>query len=155
MVNHRSPPQLCYRRRFLAALAATTALACDSCYGPANPAIHTRLVRRMQPDALNATVSPKRPLAWGQLNYFTGNTNYTKVITAANLTKEQWFIDAVNTPKPVDLSLLIGHNPVRPSDSESTIALVQKAIHKARPNTPIQVFGGHSQESSHPHTKAR
>lgn len=53
----------------LAALAAAAAFACDSCYGPANPAIHTRLVRRMQPDALNATVSPKGPLAWGQLNF--------------------------------------------------------------------------------------
>jgi 2',3'-cyclic-nucleotide 2'-phosphodiesterase (5'-nucleotidase family) len=53
----------------LAALAATTAFACDSCYGPANPDIHTRLVRRMQPDALNATANPKGPLAWGQLNF--------------------------------------------------------------------------------------
>lgn len=85
-----------------------------------------------------------RIMAFGVLYDFTGNTNYTKVITAANLTKEQWFIDAVNTPNPVDLFLLIGHNPVRPSDSESTLAIVQKAIRAARPNTPIQVFGGHS-----------
>jgi hypothetical protein len=85
-----------------------------------------------------------RIMAFGVLYDFTGNTNYTQVTAAANLTKEQWFIDAVNTPKPVDLFLLIGHNPVRPSDSESTLAIVQKAIRKARPNTPIQVFGGHS-----------
>jgi hypothetical protein len=85
-----------------------------------------------------------RIMAFGVLYDFTGNTNYTNVITAANLTKEQWFIDAVNTPKPVDLFLLIGHNPVRPSGSESTLGIVQKAIRKARPNTPIQVFGGHS-----------
>jgi 2',3'-cyclic-nucleotide 2'-phosphodiesterase (5'-nucleotidase family) len=73
-----------------------------------------------------------------------GNTNYTQVIAAANLTKERWLIDAVNALKPVDLFLLIGHNPVRPSDSDCTLAIVQKAIHEARPNTPIQVFGGHS-----------
>lgn len=85
-----------------------------------------------------------RIMAFGVLYDFAGNTNYTKVITAANLTKEQWFIDAVNTSKPVDLFLLIGHNPVRPSSSGSTIAIVQKAIRQARPNTPIQVFGGHS-----------
>src|SRR2546430_2140226 len=85
-----------------------------------------------------------RIMAFGVLFDFKGNAKYTNVITAANLTKEQWFIDAVNTPQPVDLFLLIGHNPVRPSDSASTIATVQKAIRKARPNTPIQVFGGHS-----------
>lgn len=53
----------------LAALAATTVFACDSCYGPATPDLHTRLVRRMQPEALNATVAPKSALAWGQLNF--------------------------------------------------------------------------------------
>lgn len=85
-----------------------------------------------------------RIMAFGVLYDFTGNTNYTNVITAANLTKEKWFVDAVKTPKPVDLFLLIGHNPVRPSDSESTLGVVQKAIRKLRPTTPIQVFGGHS-----------
>jgi 2',3'-cyclic-nucleotide 2'-phosphodiesterase (5'-nucleotidase family) len=83
-------------------------------------------------------------MAFGVLYDFTGNTNLTQIITAVNLTKKQWFIDAVNTPKPLDLFLLIGHNPVRPSDSDRTLATVQKAIRKARPNTPIQVFGGHS-----------
>ena len=53
----------------LAALTATTAFAYDSCYGPANPDIHTRLVRSMQPNALDATANPKGPLAWGQLNF--------------------------------------------------------------------------------------
>jgi 2',3'-cyclic-nucleotide 2'-phosphodiesterase (5'-nucleotidase family) len=53
----------------LSALAAIAAFACDSCYGPANPDIHTRLSRRMQPGALNATTNPKGPLAWGQLNF--------------------------------------------------------------------------------------
>ena len=85
-----------------------------------------------------------RIMSFGVLYDFTGNTNYTQVIPAANMTQEQWFIDAVNTPLPVDLFLLIGHNPVHPSDPESTIATVQQAIRQARPTTPIQVFGGHS-----------
>jgi hypothetical protein len=53
------------RTFLLVALAATTAFACDSCYGLANPDIHARYVRRMQPDALNATANPKGPLAQG------------------------------------------------------------------------------------------
>ena len=44
-------------------------LSCDSCYGPVDDAVHVRTVRRMQPDAQNATVEPRAPLAWGQLNF--------------------------------------------------------------------------------------
>ena len=53
-----------------AAFTATfgLSLACDNCYGPRDDAMHVRNVRRMQPDALNASTSPKAPLAWGQLN---------------------------------------------------------------------------------------
>lgn len=90
------------------------------------------------------TANGLKIMAFGVLYDFKGNTNYTQVVTAANMTKEQWFIDAVKTPQPVDLFLLIGHNPVRPSDSENTLKIVQKAIRNARPNTPIQIFGGHS-----------
>ena len=43
-------------------------LACDNCYGPQSDITFTRHVRRMQPSALNATVSPSRALEWGQLN---------------------------------------------------------------------------------------
>lgn len=45
---------------------------CDDCYGPHLDAAHVRHVRhvrRMQPDAQGATVSPKAPLEWGQLNF--------------------------------------------------------------------------------------
>jgi len=90
------------------------------------------------------TANGLKIMAFGVLYDFKGNTNYTQVIPAANMTKEQWFIDAVNTPQPVDLFLLIGHNPVRPSDSANTLKIVQKAIRNVRPNTPIQLFGGHS-----------
>ena len=55
---------------------------------------------------------------------------------------EQWFKDAVNYKQPIDLFLLIGHNPIRRSGS--TIPAVYQAIRQARPNVPIQVFGGHT-----------
>lgn len=49
--------------------AAAPLLACDNCYGPHDDAAHVRNVRRMQPGALNATVQPRAPLQWGQLNF--------------------------------------------------------------------------------------
>ena len=45
------------------------ALSCDSCYGPSQGATHVRTVRRMQPSSQNATVEPRSPLAWGQINF--------------------------------------------------------------------------------------
>ena len=44
-------------------------LACDGCYGPQEDVVLTRHVRRMQPEALNATTGPRAPLAWGQINF--------------------------------------------------------------------------------------
>jgi 2',3'-cyclic-nucleotide 2'-phosphodiesterase (5'-nucleotidase family) len=54
---------------FSVLLLATIASACDSCYGPTNYDVHTRHVRRQQPESLNATTQPKAPLEWGQLNF--------------------------------------------------------------------------------------
>lgn len=45
------------------------ALACESCAHPERDVVLTRHVRRMQPDAQNATTQPRGPLAWGQLNF--------------------------------------------------------------------------------------
>ena len=51
----------------------SSASACGgdhSCYGPLkDDVVLTRNVRRMQPDAQNATTSPKGPLEWGQINF--------------------------------------------------------------------------------------
>lgn len=56
----------------IAAIAAS-ASACEgdhSCYGPLkDDVVLTRNVRRMQPDARNATTTPKAPLEWGQINF--------------------------------------------------------------------------------------
>ena len=54
---------------FLLLSFSATSLACDSCFGPSNPTIHQRLSRRAQPESLNATTPPKKPLEWGQLNF--------------------------------------------------------------------------------------
>lgn len=79
-------------------------------------------------------------MAFGMLYDFTGNTNVTKVIKAADMVKESWFLNAVNFNQPIDLFLLIGHNPVR----HSTFSLVHDTIRSARPDIPIQIFGGHT-----------
>ncbi len=85
-----------------------------------------------------------RIMAFGVLYDFKGNSNVSKVIKAADLVKEKAFLDAVNYPKPIDLFLLIGHNPARMNDSENTLGTVYKTIRGAHPDTPIQAFGGHS-----------
>ena len=83
-------------------------------------------------------------MTYGVLYDFTGNSNVSKVVQGADLVKQQWFLDAISTPEPVDMFLLIGHNPARPSISGSTFGLVHRAIRAARPDTPIQIFGGHT-----------
>lgn len=56
---------------FVSILAAASACGGDnSCYGPLkDDVVLTRNVRRMQPDAQNATTMPKGPLEWGQINF--------------------------------------------------------------------------------------
>ena len=85
-----------------------------------------------------------RIMAFGVLYDFTGNTNVTKVIKAADLVKESWFASAVNYTQPIDLFLVLGHNPIRPTAGGSTFGTIYNAIRKARPNVPIQSFGGHT-----------
>ncbi|CZR52320.1 related to Ser/Thr protein phosphatase family protein [Phialocephala subalpina] len=269
------------------AAAVSSVIACDSCYGPADAVVHERFVRRMQPEASNATTGPKSPLEWGQLNFlhttdthgwleghlkeqnygadwgdfvsfsrhmvqkagnlavdlllidtgdlhdgaglsdaalpngvlsnpifdeinydlltignhelyvteiayehfynfssywgdkyltsnvqiinpatgvyeyigkthrlrimafgvlfnFGGNSNVSKIIKAADMVKQQWFIDAINYTEPIDLFLVIGHNPIRRTDSSSTFGLLHDTIRAMRPTVPIQAFGGHS-----------
>lgn len=50
-------------------------LACDSCEHPERDVVLTRNVRRMQPDAENATVLPKGPLAWGKYSHDSSREN--------------------------------------------------------------------------------
>lgn len=61
------------QRLSVVASVIVTASACGgehNCYGPLkDDVVLTRNVRRMQPDASNATTSPKAPLEWGQINF--------------------------------------------------------------------------------------
>ncbi|KAF4120607.1 FAD/FMN-containing dehydrogenase [Geosmithia morbida] len=85
-----------------------------------------------------------RIMAFGVLFDFTGNSNASQVIKASDMVKEQWFKDALTTSDPIDMFILFGHNPVRPTDDTSTFKIVWDAMREARPTTPIQIFGGHT-----------
>lgn len=66
----RSIPLNCKMRALsLLSMIAIGAFACDDCYGPHDDVLHTRRVRRMQPEAQGAHVKPRGPLEWGQLNF--------------------------------------------------------------------------------------
>ena len=60
------------------------------------------------------------------------------------MVRESWFTEALAGKQPVDLFILFGHNPVRPTDYASTFKTVWDAIRAAHPATPVQIFGGHS-----------
>lgn len=83
-------------------------------------------------------------MAYGVLFDFTGNSNVSKVIKAADMVKQPWFQETLNFTKTIDLFVVIGHNPVRTTVSSSTIGTVFSAIRKVHPDVPIQAFGGHT-----------
>ncbi|KAK1995253.1 calcineurin-like phosphoesterase [Colletotrichum falcatum] len=85
-----------------------------------------------------------RIMAFGVLFDFTGNSNASVITKAATMVTQPWFVNAVNYTEPIDLFLVIGHNPVRPTQSSSTLKTVFDAIRAVRPDTPIQFFGGHT-----------
>lgn len=81
-----------------------------------------------------------RIMAFGVLFDFTGNTNVSKIINATDMVQQDWFQEAINSPEPVDLFLILEHNPVRAATG-GTFDTVHKAIRRAHPLTPIQIFG--------------
>lgn len=83
-------------------------------------------------------------MAFGVLFDFTGNSNVSKVIKGASLVQEPWFQQAVNYTKPIDLFVVIGHNPVRTNATGGTFGTIFSTIRKIRPDVPIQFFGGHT-----------
>ena len=50
----------------------------------------------------------------------------------------------MNYKDPIDLFVVLGHNPPRPTVGGSTFGTIFNAIRSMRPNVPIQVFGGHT-----------
>jgi hypothetical protein len=124
----------------LALLSATASLACDSCYGPANYDIHTRFVRRQQPEALNATTLPRAPLEWGQLNFL--HTTDTHAWLAGHLKEQNYgadwgdFVSFTRRMRQkagnlgVDLLLVdTGKLPNSDTDSRSQIDRIPQAIY--------------------------
>ncbi|GKT44496.1 secretory component protein SHR3 [Colletotrichum spaethianum] len=85
-----------------------------------------------------------RIMAFGVLFDFTGNSNVSVVTKAATMVTQPWFLNAVNYMEPIDLFLVIGHNPVRQTQSSSTLKTVFDAIRAIKPDTPVQFFGGHT-----------
>ncbi|KAI8959532.1 Metallo-dependent phosphatase-like protein [Daldinia sp. FL1419] len=85
-----------------------------------------------------------RIMAFGVLFDFTSNTNVSKVIPAKTMVTQKWFLNALNYPEPVDIFVVLGHNPARPTDKTSTFPIVFDAIRAVHPDTPIQFIGGHS-----------
>jgi hypothetical protein len=83
-------------------------------------------------------------MAFGVIFDFTGNSNASRITKTADLVKQQWFLNALNYTKPIDLFVVIGHNPIRPSAPTSTFGLLYKTIREMRPGIPIQAFGGHT-----------
>jgi 2',3'-cyclic-nucleotide 2'-phosphodiesterase (5'-nucleotidase family) len=84
-----------------------------------------------------------RLMAFGVLFDFTGNSNASVITKAADMVRESWFKDAVNH-KNVDAFVIIGHNPVTLNNSGNTLQTVYKAIRAMKPDTPIELFGGHT-----------
>lgn len=75
--------------------------------------------------------------------YDLRNAAWYNVTPAATLVKETWFVDAVKEKHgPIDLFVVIGHNPVDGKDS--TLKLIFDVIRGMRPAIPIQFFAGHS-----------
>ncbi|KAF2003977.1 hypothetical protein P154DRAFT_427529 [Amniculicola lignicola CBS 123094] len=85
-----------------------------------------------------------RIMAFGVLFDFTGNSNVSKVIKGADMVQEAWFKEAINYKKPIDLFLVIGHNPVSTTATGGTFGTIFSAIRTMKPDVPIQFFGGHT-----------
>ena len=77
-------------------------------------------------------------------DYVVKKAPWFKVTPAAELVREDWFVEAVKekSDRPIDLFVVIGHNPVDGKDS--TLKLIFDAIRRLRPTIPIQFFAGHS-----------
>jgi hypothetical protein len=72
-----------------------------------------------------------------------GNSDVTKITKARDMVNQDWFQHAINSSRPVDMFLVLGHNPVR-SSIGGIFSVILDAIRQAHPRTPIQIFGGHT-----------
>lgn len=77
-------------------------------------------------------------MAFGFLFNFTGNFKNTRVKPVATVLEEEWFQKAIR--EPVDLFLVAAHIDVHTLELQQ----IHDAIRQQNPETPIQIFGGHS-----------
>jgi NAD nucleotidase-like protein len=82
-------------------------------------------------------------MAFGVLYDFTGNSNASIVTPATKMIAQQWFLDAVNYTQPIDMFVVLGHNPAGRNGTGSTLPLIYQAIRKIHADTPITLFAGH------------
>jgi 2',3'-cyclic-nucleotide 2'-phosphodiesterase (5'-nucleotidase family) len=78
-------------------------------------------------------------MAFGFLFNFTGNYKNTRVKPVATVLKEEWFREAI-ADTDVDLFLVAAHIDVHTLELQQ----IHDAIRAVHPETPIQIFGGHS-----------
>jgi 2',3'-cyclic-nucleotide 2'-phosphodiesterase (5'-nucleotidase family) len=90
------------------------------------------------------TAQGLRIMAFGVIFDFAGNSNVSQVTKTSTLVTQQWFLDAINYTKPIDMYIVAGHNPIRTNASTSTFGAIYKAIRNINKHTPIQFFGGHT-----------
>lgn len=77
-------------------------------------------------------------MAFGFIFDFTRNDKNTVVIPVEKAVKLPWF-QTVITTADIDLFVVIGHVALRSQEFE----VIHRAIRAAKPDTPIQFFGGH------------
>jgi hypothetical protein len=82
--------------------------------------------------------------AFGFLFNFTGNYKNTRVKPVATVLEEDWFLDAI-ADMSVDLFLVVAHIDARTLELQQ----IHDAIRAVRPETPIQLFAGHSHIRMH------
>lgn len=86
-----------------------------------------------------------RVMAFGVIFDMKDNNKIIRITKASDLVQKQWFLEAVNYPEPIDIYVILGHNPTRQGRSTpSTFLPVQQAIRSLKPNVPIQIHGGHT-----------
>jgi hypothetical protein len=86
-------------------------------------------------------------MAFGVLYDMDDNNPITRITKASDLVQKQWFLDAVNHPEPIDIYIIIGHNPTRQGrNTASTFKTIQQAIRSLKPDVPIQIHGGHTHQ---------
>jgi hypothetical protein len=80
-------------------------------------------------------------MSFGVLFDFTGNSNVSKVIKAADMIKEEWFIDAVNYAEPIGMISI--HPGISTTNTETRFV----CRHWSQPN-PDDCFVKHNRSAT-------